>query len=405
MKRAQRKAAGFSLIELLVAASITVFVVATASMALINQYKALQSADLSRQANGENRTALLQIEHSLRLLGWGIKPEYGIDLYTNCSGGTASDPCGRDHTDAPDQLAFIARDPLYRYDHGPDYPDGADNGCTQTGGCLTGHAWWIKTDSSVVPPYSINFKTQVALNLPVGQMVEVTCENGAKPVLLTLGAAVTQTSPGDVHLTNFTGAAPYNDPGKLEACHKQLGAAIFLVNHYRYLIQNISGTNWLMLDTGVETNGVAGIDSGDYIPVAKNVDDLQVAYVYNSSPSYPAVDVSSDGDSVIGDDPGVQEAPLPDGSGDPAPTWDDMTASSTRFNNNPANVRAIRVTLRFHTDRKDPTHDASWNNLDTTKTITIENESVKPSADGFRHFLTQTVVDTRNLESRMPFLF
>src|SRR5215471_20746441 len=123
-----RSRAGFSLLELLIAAAIVALGIGLASAFTIDAYRGVRAQELTRHSNTSKRDAILHLETSLRLLGWGIDPRYAIDMKYNCP----STPCGRDSASASDQIVFVTRNPLYQWN------DFGQAGCTIPGGCFSG---------------------------------------------------------------------------------------------------------------------------------------------------------------------------------------------------------------------------------------------------------------------------
>lgn len=421
MKRPSPQAGGFTLIELLVAAAIMILAVAAASMALINQYRGLQSSDLTRLANGEDRAAIQSVEHSLRVLGWGIDPRYAIDLkypgYKRPCDGTST--C-RDRTDGPDDLVFVARDPLYNWtNYNEVEPSGAT--CNDTRGCFAsnGSAWFASTDNTG----AITVTLPNGYVLKKGQTVMVACSEGVNAVMLTLSAKYTGTGSSQTLQADNTEELPYNDLNSVVACHAQSGAAMFLVNRYHYFIEGLAtdGTQctafsstcvpWLMLDTGVDLDEDGNLpldystgdvsDQDDLIPVAKNVEDMQVAYILNSV-NVPSGSTAPDSnaDWVLGNDR-TAAAEEPDFTAT-APSYTDSSTSPSRFTANPANVRGVRVSLRLRSDHPDRAHTDYWAG---DALPYAENRTGTVQLTGYRQYTAETQIYTRNLESRLAFFF
>src|SRR5262249_56225404 len=91
MKRSNRQS-GLTLIELLVGTGIAAVAIAMASMAMVTQSQAMRALDLTRGANTSSREAMQQIEHNLRLLGWGVDPHFAIHLTTTSPNPTPPRP-------------------------------------------------------------------------------------------------------------------------------------------------------------------------------------------------------------------------------------------------------------------------------------------------------------------------
>ncbi|HET9157716.1 MAG TPA: prepilin-type N-terminal cleavage/methylation domain-containing protein, partial [Myxococcaceae bacterium] len=352
-RRAPRK--GFTLVEVLVATTVSMVAVAAASQALITQYTALQGRDLSRQANGSAREATQFLDTTLRMTGFGVDPRYAIDLMYRCT----TQPC-RDSATGPDELVVVSRDPRYRYQAQ------GEGTCGNPAGCLSGDAWPITAATTNPPSLTVTFQPGNAVE--AGRVVLAMCAGGQNPVMLTLAAPVGLSSAnpaGSVVINRFstdTTLGPYNAVGSLLTCHGQPGAALFLIDRSRFFVQNLNGTPWLMLDTGRDLDGdgvLPPADQDDLIPVAKNVVDMQVAYALDPCGGVPA-GPDYDGDWVIGDSKGHQEEPLRV-TVPAAPTYATASNDPARCTLSPANVRAIRVSLRLQSDRVDHSRTTAWN--------------------------------------------
>ena len=240
-------------------------------------------------------------------------------------------------------------------------------------------------------------------------MVLAICAGGQSPVMLTLAAPVSlgSASPAsDVVLNQFSGdptLGPYNDTGSLRACHGQPGAALFLVDRSRFFVQTLNGTPWLMLDTGRDLDGdgiLPPADQDDLIPVAKNVLDLQVAYALDPCAGV-ASGPDSDGDWIIGNAKATREEPLLN-TNPAAPTYGTASTDPSRCTLNPANVRALRLTLRLRSDRVDPNKNNGWTG---DRIANAENRPGTLNVPGYRLFTTQLDVTLRNMSSTASFIF
>ena len=394
-RRAPRK--GFTLLEVLVSSTVSLVAVAAASQALIGQYGALQGRDLSRQANGSAREATQFLDATLRTTGFGVDPRWAIDMTYRC----ATQPC-RDSTTGPDELVVVSRDPRYRYQAQ------GEGTCAAAAGCFTGDAWPITAATANPPSLTVIF--QPGTSLEAGRVVLAMCAGGQNPVMLTLGTSVGLSSaspPTNVVINQFSTDAslgPYNATGSLLTCHGQPGAAMFLLDRSRFFVQTLDGTPWLMLDTGRDLDGdgvLPPADQDDLIPVAKNVLDLQVAYALDPCGGYPA-GPDDDGDWVIGDTKGRQEEPLRVTT-PAAPTYGTASNDPARCTTlSPANVRAIRISLRLRSDRADHSRGQGW----TGDVLTSpENRTGTLNVPGYRLFSTQLDVTLRNMSSTASFIF
>ncbi len=391
--RSQR---GFSLVEVLTASAVSLVAVTAASQALVGQYTALQSRDLSRTANGAAREATQFLDSTLRMTGFGVDPRWALDFSYRC----ANQPC-RDSATGPDELVLISRDPRYRY-----LAQG-EGACVDAGGCFSGNAWPIT--AATTGPASLNVTFQPGTALEAGRVVLALCAGGQSPVMLTLAAPVSlpSSSPAaDVIINRFSAdptLGPYNETGSLRACHGQPGAALFLVERSRFFVQTLNGTPWLMLDTGRDLDGdgiLPPADQDDLVPVAKNVVDLQVAYALDPCTGV-AAGPDSNGDWIIGNSRGTSEEPLLN-TNPAAPVYGTASTDPSRCTLNPANVRALRVTLRLRSDKADHGKGEAWTG---DQLVNAENRSGNLNVPGYRLFTTQLDVTLRNMNSTASFIF
>jgi type II secretory pathway pseudopilin PulG len=393
----RRVQTGFTLLEVMVAGVISVVAVAAAANALVGQYAALQSHDLKRMANSSAREATQFLESTLRLTGFGIDPRFGIDFSYHCG----AQPC-RDSTTGPDELVVVSRDPRYQY------LASGEGGCADPNGCFSGDAWPISSATTSPPSLTVTLPPGTALE--AGRVVLAFCARAQSPVMLTLsaGVGVPTSSPARSVVLNQFSADPtlgaYNATGALQPCHGQPGAALFLVDRWRFFVQTLNGVPWLMLDMGRDLNGdgvLPPADQDDLIPVAKNVVDMQVAYVLDPCLGFPA-GPDSDGDWVIGNVKGLQEEPLLI-TNPAAPSYGTPSGDPARCTTmNAANVRGLRVSLRLRSDRPDHNHPPGWagdvlNNA--------ENRVQTLNVPGYRLFTAEVMVTLRNMASTTSFLF
>jgi len=395
MKRRAHR--GYSLVELMVASAVSLVGVVTAANALIGQYTAIQSRDLKRTANSASREATQFLDSTLLMTGFGIDPRWALDFSYRCN----SQPC-RDSVTGPDELVVVSRDPRYQY------RAQGEGGCSDPNGCFSGDAWAITSATTSPPSLTVTF--QPGTNLEAGRVVLAVCAGAQSPVMLTLAAPVGLSStalPSSVTLSQFstdTTLGPYNAVGGLQTCHGQPGAALFLVDRSRFFVQTLNGTPWLMLDMGRDLNGdgvLPPVDQDDLIPVAKNVVDMQVAYVLSPCAGY-AAGPDSDQNWVTGDAKGVLEEPLLV-TNPVAPTYDSGATDPSRCSTiNAANVRALRVTLRLRSDRQDHAQTGNW----TGDVINnAENRTGTLNVPGYRLYTAQLNVTLRNMTSTTGFIF
>jgi type IV pilus assembly protein PilW len=399
MNVSRRQDRGFTLVELLVASTVALLGITLVTVVFLTQQRSLVALDLTRQASEAARDALLEMEPSLRRLGWGIDPRYAIDLRTyNC----AAVPC-RDRINAPDEIVFVARNPNYRW------LDNGVGGCATVGGCFTGNAWHGKAVNATV-----TVTANAGDTFTSGRLLLVTCANGTKATMARVAATTTATAAGDlgVQVTGQVVGNPYRENAWLggDTCYTDVAPAtppsIFLVDRFRYAVRTFNGVPWLVLDTGMDLNGNGNTaendtDPDDLIPIARGVEDLQVSYVYaNGTASGFAAPDAVNANWIVGDASGTQEEPDPTAA---APQYTTPTADASRFNLHPANVRSIRVTLGIRSLQTDQSQSAAWTG---DPLVLSENRNGQLASFGrFRRYTAATTVYARDMESRNPFIF
>jgi type IV pilus assembly protein PilW len=382
---------GFTLVELLVSGTVTVFVIALILGIFVGQQRSFAALDLARQANERARDALLEMEPPLRRLGFGVEPRHALDFAFYACPTT---PCVRDRASAPDELVFYARNPAYRW-----LDDGVGD-CAAAGGCFTGNAWTITSTS----PFVVNAREGDVFHK--GRVMLVSCAFGASLSMFTLAGSVTAESAGPLTLPVAAPVAgnPYRE-NLFEGCLGAPGSAAFFVDRYRYFIRIVGDQPYLSLDTGLDLNlddvtPDAG-DARDVLPVAEGIEDLQVAYVLNPGSARGFTAPDADRNWVVGDTRGTEEQP--DSALAPAPVYSTPLDSPARYTLHPANIRAVRLSLGLRALRADDGMPAIW--LGDPFPLR-ENRSVAPSSLGrVRRYTYSTTVTLRDMDSRGASIF
>lgn len=406
--KGSRSRRGFTLIELMVSMGVVVFCISLVLGLFVSQQKAFASLDLVRVATEAGRDASLDFETSLRRAGWGIDPRYAFDFKNYAC---ATTPC-RDSATAPDSIVFYSRNPNYHWD-----PNGA-NGCTNAKGCFTGKGWLVTAAGGG----SITLSTRVNDVIEQGQIILLTLDNGAPPappgtptpagsapVMATVAARMSATTTStSVTLTTHVANDPYQNTNGVTGSYPVTTGGTsppvyaFLVDRYAYSIATYGGSPYLMLDTGL-TKQVNGSPVAEVVPVAKNVEDLQIAYVLNT-PIAGGTGPDNNANWIVGDTSGVQEEPNPAAQ---APNPDYIGAAvndPSRFTLHPANVRMVRFEMVVRSYRPDPSPDASWAG-DPFPAQENRGAASAPALGRYRRVVVSGSVATRNLESRNPFVF
>ena len=274
-----------TLVELLVTLAVMAIVMAGIAQSLVAFQTIHTVQSYKRQASSAGRQGLAMIERDLRGAGYGIEPGLAIDfnVYQGggifCGGTVTANACAqpdlatsRDRTTGPDQLVFYSRDPKYWGGDTASEPEG--------------WAWQIATNAGTFR-LKAHASTQQLLK---GQILQVVCGGAVEQAYVTVlsttslsGSAVTSVPvTGTVAADPFQQAALVTGAG---SCLSQSTARAFLVNRYRYYVNPVvllpdgRTDSFLMLDTGLDRNGDGAVNSGDDIPVARAVVDLQIGYV------------------------------------------------------------------------------------------------------------------------------
>jgi type IV pilus assembly protein PilW len=389
---------GFTLIELLVASTVAIVAISMVTLAFLTQQRSIVALDLTRVANEASRDALLELETSLRRLGWGIDPRWAFDFR---SYSCASAPC-RDKINGPDEIVFVARNPNYRW------LDNGVGGCTTAGGCFTGKAW-----HGSVAGTTVTVAANAGDTFRMGSLLLVTCTNGAPATMARVAATATAAAAGNLAVTVLSTAAgnPYRENAwsavGADPCYASASPqpSIFVVDRFRYAVQTFSGVPWLVLDTGVDLNGNGilpdnGGDLDDLIPVAQGVEDMQIAYAYASGTLYGFAATDSNTNWMVGDAAGIVEEPNPTAT---APQYATASSDSSRFNLHPANVRGIRITLGIRSLQTDQSQPATWTG---DPLVLSENRTAQLAGFGrLRRYTAATNVSLRDMDSRNSFIF
>jgi hypothetical protein len=261
---------------------------------------------------------------------------------------------------------------------------------------------------------TLTIKLAAGQFLENGRVVLAVCASAANPVMMTLAQSYTGSGtdggPGIPTILSFNpdNGDPYNNSSALKPCHGTTGAGLFLVDRYRYFISTLSGVPWLMLDTGMDLDNDGTIDANDLIPIAKNVEDMQIAYgLYGAQPASGCPTApDNDGDWIIANTPGVPEEPnfaaIP-----PPPIYGTAWNDPSRCTMHPANIRTVRVSLVLRSDLMDTSRPAGWSG-DTIPVApggSRENNNTVLSGGQYRRYTAETSITLRNLDSIGSFMF
>jgi type IV pilus assembly protein PilW len=389
---------GFTLLEMMIAIGISMVAIGAGAAALVTQYQSTRTADLIRAGVATDRYAMTHMESKLRLAGYGIDPALAFDFYTPgiATGCTVGPPC-RDFVNQPDELMFLSRNPLYRYR--PYNTTVAGQPCNTQPACYDGNVFPVVSASAT----TLTLTSYTNVTFEEGRVLEILCANAQSPTLVTLmapGVSATGTpTAGNSVTVNLSPTAignPYTQA--LPTCATQPGALAFLVDRHHYYVQDPGdgGTPWLMYDTGLWSNS-----GGDRYPVAKNVKDMQVAYVLTPNSNGAAPDTNANW--VIGDDPTKPEQPKAPTGPPYKPTYGTPLTDPSTFGTGAmaaGNIRGVRVELRIQSDGPDLTQSIKWAG---DKVNSTENNANQVLSVKQHHLYTaETDIHVRNMEATTP---
>lgn len=394
-----RSARGMTLLELMVALTVSLVSVAAAMTLLIQQQRAYTVTAAERAQQEAGRMALQELAARLKLAGYGVDPNLAFDFgQTDVAPRTdlrapasavrlSSYACGtaitcRDRTTGSDEVVFHARNPSFR------------------------------RVASAVSSSSITLVGELAAPLYPGQILQVSCLGGARVrAYVTVGATVAAAASPDPTKTVTIALAGGQQAGGLEVFPREnaeladgcfsLTAAgsqpiVTLVDRFRYYVawydrtgavvdpQTPSARPYLMLDQGLSSQGKALVT-----PVAPDVEDLQLTYLY--APAVPG-----GAPRVVGGAAGVNasaDIPLAMAVGTTVPpAMSDPAAAPARLTGHPANIQAVRISVVVRHGERDTA-------IPDTSVPAAANRRAYAGQPHYRRALWETTVVPRNLAS------
>lgn len=403
------RARGYTLVELMIALTISLIGVAAGMTLLIGTQHWFQSGVDDRGLQETARVALDELTSRLRVAGYGLEPGMVFDMgvlqetvmdrvppanrnQVRFGGYCGDGVCVRDQIDAPDELVFYARDKRWARD---------------------------------VTAVGVNALTLAPAANPTpepilrGQVLQVMCYGTGGQWLwayVTVGAVQVENT-GETQLTLAPSPGqPFDFPFQNSLLAQPCFGApalppnptvrAFKVDRYRYHVAAIRedgavvawGTAgarpYLMLDQGLRDEDGNPIDRA----VAPDVEDLQVAYVFPLAPAGQVLAVTP-ATQVLPDIGGVDEGVFNLKPARPFVIPSFATAPSdidlARTSHHPANIRAVRVAVTVRTARKDIQIP------DAAVPAAFNREEVDGEA-GYRRMVFESTAYTHNLEARVP---
>lgn len=381
---------GFTLVELLVVTAVAGIAFTLATGTFLAQHRVYEAQEVSRTTQQAAREATLALERALRMAGFGVDPRIAFDFrHYRCT----TSPC-RDATAGPDEVVFVSRSPRYTYE-----PPGGS--CLRAVGCYTGDAWHVEQAS----PSSLRITVRGGESFRRGQLLLVSCAAATARTIVRLDRPpAPPAGPGSLDLPLMSAQAgnPYQENALGDACFGSGQATAFQLDRSRFFIDRTGEFPYLLLDRGEDLDGDGTLpdegDLDDLLPIARGIEELQIAYVLEPGAGFTAPD--SNRNWVIGDAPGTREEPNPAA---PGPDYGTAIDDIRRFTLHPANVKAVRLTIGAVSTRPDPAPPAGWTG-DRLVLQENRNQWNEPPARR-RRAVVRTTVLTRNLGSRAFFLF
>jgi type IV pilus assembly protein PilW len=352
-----RRAGGFTLLELLVSVAVTLVVIGGIVTTVNAQQRAYATGHRERASQGSGRAALLQLEQTAQLAGFGMDAPLALDM-DRYAGPCPPElgACPRDAVDRPDELVFYNRRPRYWV------PD--DYGAEPVGA-----AWRIVS----VAANAVRIVAHGGEVFPRGQVLQAVCPGATRYTYFTVSTTTPAAAAGaevDVPLVAVDGSEPFRRQDYATGCFNSGRARLFLIDRHRYHVRPVLvGPNrydpYLMLDMGVDLSGDGAVDELDEIVVAEGIELMQVAYVMANPALAPRGLTPGVAIALARGEPGAQSATAmttllfpgnvdpgfanPEGSPYAWSSWFRWSvgppAHARRLDDHQANVVALRIAL------------------------------------------------------------
>lgn len=403
MSAASRRRAprGLTLIELLVATTVSALTVAAATTLLVQQQRSYVAGAGDRAQQEAGRMALRELTRRLRVAGYGVDSNIVLDFgatpvvprsnliepATNVAfpgHQCASDVRCRDSADedASDELVFLTRDPLF------------------------------SRVASAVADTSLTLVGQLKQPMYAGQLLQVSCLGGTRArAYVTVERDVAAASPADPTAPLAVQLLPGTTTGGLltfgrenttlaDACFSIATAGlqpiVTSVDRSRFYVawyseagavvaaQTAGARPYLMLDRGLGGGGATPL------PIAADVEDLQLSYLYG-----PAV--AGGPQRVVGAALGtnIADEAFPVTTAVVPPSYDDVPDAASRTTGHASNINGIRVAVVVRSAEPDI---SLVTDLDRTLPA-AGNRAAFLGQPNYRRSLFETTVLLRNLQT------
>lgn len=401
-----RPSRGFTLVELVIALAMSALVFTVVMGVVIVQQRAQESTEVMRTGISSGRAAVVELDRALRRAGFGVDPRHAFDFnFYRCTPTDLVDGRCRDRRDTPDILSFVSRDPAYQIIPMSTVPctdpGGCPDMCLDSNGCTKGRAWRMASRDMSDP--SVTLTARKGQVFRRGQTLLAVCRGSTNYTMMTVDDTVSVDDDGDVELPlkATVSGNPYVENALTSGCYSNQ-PLVYAIQRHHFFIHEYDGVPWLVLDTGLDLNGSGNDpwtvpDEDDFIPIAPNVEDFQVAYVLGrTNGTMP----DSNANGVVGDnaDTGATAEEL--NASLAAPLYNTPADDPLRSTLHPANIRGVRYTVTVRSDRPDQTAAPSW--LGDPLPLSENGNRVLDDSElgRFRRHATSSYVNVRNLDSR-----
>lgn len=373
-----RRNSGFTLAEVLVSLVISSIVLLAVGAVFIGVQNSYERLSRSQSAIDGNRTAIAYIERQVRMAGYGIDPALAFDFTSPLNptsnprdNGAIDEAATTPTVPAPapstDDLTIRYRDPN-----------------------------WVRRGKVNTAGTSLELETSTTnwgVGLRAGRRLLVTCPSGGGYGVYTLTSTITPTTQGAQAVTRVA-AAPFPTASQ-SPCLEQTGALlpyVSVLQERRIRVRNVGGRPFLVAYDRLDQQG-----DSDFDPLAADVEDFQVAFVMNVQPSNSNVTIVNPATGtnwILGDGVSPEAFPNP---GSAAPRYDDAYDTANRYNDHPANIRAVRVSIvtRSRSQRTGVKESKPYSLENNSRGTVIE--------DGFFRLISTTTIRAPNMLSRSSF--
>ncbi len=409
---------GFTLLEIMLALGVSAIALVAAITAANAQQRAFYNGQKGRAAMNSARSALLFLERTVPLAGFGMDAPLALDLGwyvpATCPGTMA--PCTPDKTNDADELTFYARDGRY-------WVPENDNA-----GEPRGQGWHV----GAITAGDVVVKARPGDMFRRGQVLQLVCPGLPRYAYFTVlrTASIPDVTAGGAagNLTVLLEPVVASNPFRRQDVAAALScpdARLFRIERYRIHVRpvDVGGGRldpFLVLDTGTDNDLDGDVDADDEVLLAEGIEAFQVSYVF-AAPAIPEAGILPGTPVAIRAGvpadttpqaltrttfPGVVTAGqfvyAPSSFYEPT-LLPPLPPTSPRLTNHQANVRTIRFALVARSPEPDPGASAnlSWT---AGSPLFRMNQNARPGwvpADGgYQRTVVETSVNLPNMTVR-----